>query len=93
MVDPKGEVYIISKGLHGRGVLFHLPSWAWNKPGTHGHRVLVNSTAVVLAPSTHHDPVGGDISPNGNEVLVKVSIYIFLLSIYFPRFCLTRGYM
>ena len=73
MVDPKGEVYLISKDLHGRGVLFHLPSWAWSKPGTHDHRVLINSTAAVPAPSTHHDPVGGDISPNGNEVLVKVS--------------------
>ena len=75
MVDPKGEVYLISKDTshQGRGMLFHVPSTAWTTPGSHSHRVNLNSTAVVIAPSHHHDPVAGDISPYGNEVLVKVT--------------------
>lgn len=73
MVDPQANVYLISKDNHGRGVLVKLPNSAWAKPG-HSHRVPVFSTDVVSAPSTHHDPVGGDISPNGDEVLVKVSL-------------------
>ena len=74
MVDPKGEVYLISKNHNGRGVLFHLPSTAWAKPGSHSHRVHVTSTVAVPTPSSHPDPVAGDISPDGNEVLVKVNI-------------------
>ena len=80
MVDPKGEVYLISKDPHGRGVLFHLPSTAWTKPGSHSHRVHVTSTTAVPTPSTHPDPVAGDISPNGNEVLVKVTSMKFVFS-------------
>ena len=68
MVDPQANVYIVSRVDDGRGILFQLPSSAW---GT-GQKVLISSTAVIYAPSTHHDPVGGDISPNGKEVLIKV---------------------
>ena len=75
MVDTKGEVYLISKNHHGRGVLFHLPSTAWAEPGSHSHRVHVTSTVAVPTPSSHSDPVAGDISPDGNEVLVKVNMF------------------
>ena len=68
MVDPQANVYIVSRVDDGRGVLFQLPNSAW---GT-GQKVQISSTAVIYAPSTHHDPVGGDISPNGKEVLIKV---------------------
>ena len=68
MVDPQANVYIVSKVDDGRGVVFQLPSSAW---GT-GQKVQISSTALIHAPSTHHDPVGGDISPNGKEVLIKV---------------------
>ena len=71
MVDPQANVYLISKVSDGRGALYYLPNSAW---GT-GHRVHVDSAADVSAPSTHKDPVGGDISPDGNGVLVKVPYF------------------
>ena len=74
MVDPQANVYIVSRVDDGRGILFQLPNTAW---GT-GQKVQISSSAVIYAPSTHHDPVGGDISPNGKEVLIKVYCSCFI---------------
>ncbi|XP_052772654.1 uncharacterized protein LOC128211679 [Mya arenaria] len=72
MVDPKGEVYVLSKvgtgGKHPK--LVHLPDSAW----TAHHRVQVNEG--IMIPHTHTF-VGGDISPNGQEVLVKDHSHIY----------------
>jgi hypothetical protein len=65
MVDPKGEVYVVSKvsnNHHGKFV--HLPSSGW---GAH-HRVPVNEGVYLTVTENNHNPVGGDISPAGNEV-------------------------
>lgn len=49
-----------------------LPGSAWGS----GVRVDVSSRAIVGVESTHtNDPVGGDISPDGTEILVKVRIW------------------
>ena len=68
MVDPHANVYLVSKALNANGYLFKVPKSAWNS----GHRVHITTLGHVPANSTHHDPVGGDISRDGNEVLVKV---------------------
>ena len=62
MVDPQGEVYVVSKvGLNQHPKLVHLPASAW---GAH-HRVQVNDGIIMQKTSTF---VGGDISPDGHEV-------------------------
>ncbi|KAK3602252.1 hypothetical protein CHS0354_034489 [Potamilus streckersoni] len=68
MVDPSGEVYIISKVDGGKGLIAHVPSSGWNS----GNTVQVNSNAYLSISTTHRDPVGGDISPSGDEILVKI---------------------
>ena len=65
MVDPNGEVYVVSKVSAGHHAKFvHLPSSAW---GAH-HRVNVNDGVYLTITEKNHYPVGGDISPAGTEV-------------------------
>ena len=68
MVDPSANLFIISKVSNGQGTIALLPNSAWGS----GSRVFISSTALVNVESGSNDPVGGDISPDGNEVLVKV---------------------
>lgn len=67
MVDPKGELYIISKLHGGHGLIGHLPSSGWDT----GSRVMVNTSGRLDINTNTNDPVGGDISPDGTEVIVK----------------------
>ncbi|KAL3888405.1 hypothetical protein ACJMK2_000773 [Sinanodonta woodiana] len=67
MVDPVGEIYIISKVDGGKGLIGHIPSSAWDS----GKTVHVSSSAYLNISTSHLDPVGGDISPSGDEILVK----------------------
>ncbi|CAG2224384.1 unnamed protein product [Mytilus edulis] len=68
MVDPNGEVYVVSKVSAGHHAKFvHLPKSAW---GAH-HHVYVNDGVYLSITTNAHDPVGGDISPAGNEILLK----------------------
>lgn len=65
MVDPRGEVYVVSKvgpGHHGKFV--HLPASAWNQH----HHVWVNDGVYLPITASSNSPVGGDISPSGTEV-------------------------
>jgi hypothetical protein len=66
LVDPQGEVYIISKVNGSPAKAAHLPRSGWNS-GT----VVFLTNWVSLTFFTHHpDPTGGDLSPNGRELLV-----------------------
>ncbi|KAH3811979.1 uncharacterized protein LOC127835341 [Dreissena polymorpha] len=73
MVDPNANLYIISKAPNGRGIIAQLPTSAW---GT-GTRVAISSTAYLNIDSTHNDPVGGDISPSGNRVLLQAQESVY----------------
>ncbi|KAL4231294.1 hypothetical protein ACF0H5_008874 [Mactra antiquata] len=78
MVDPKGEVYVVSKvgaGHHAKVV--HLPSYAW---GSH-QRVYVNDGVYVSFTASSNSPVGGDISPDGREVLMKTYGHVYYWSV------------
>ncbi|KAK3602253.1 hypothetical protein CHS0354_034490 [Potamilus streckersoni] len=67
MVDPSGEVYLISNVDGGKGLIAHVPSSGWDS----GSTVQVNSNAYLSISTSLPDPVGGDISPSGDEILVK----------------------
>ena len=71
MVDPQGEVYVVSKvAAHQHPKLVHLPASAW---GAH-HRVQVNDGILMQKTTTF---VGGDISPDGHEVRLGASPGIY----------------
>ncbi|CAC5390050.1 unnamed protein product [Mytilus coruscus] len=68
LVDPKGEVYIISRasGIEVHPKIAHVPMTGWNSHVTVVLKDLVN----LNIPLTGNDPTGGDISPNGKEALI-----------------------
>jgi hypothetical protein len=74
MVDPRGEVYVISKVSPGRhGKVVHLPSNAWGR----SYRTQVNSGVYLSITASSNGPVGGDISPDGKEVLIKTYGHVY----------------
>lgn len=78
LVDPRGEVYVVSKvgpGHHGKFV--HLPASAWNQH----HHVWVNDGVYLPITASSNSPVGGDISPSGTELLLKTYGHVYYWSI------------
>jgi hypothetical protein len=74
MVDPRGEVYIVTTIQGGAGLFLHLPSSAWGST----QRVHVTSSTRIHVPlTTHKDPVGGDISPDGRGILIKTTDNVY----------------
>lgn len=74
MVDPHGELYIISKVDGGRGKIYHIPMEAWTESS---HRYHLTGGQEMPTPDHGRGPVAGDISPNGQEVLIKTYHKIF----------------
>ncbi|XP_060551518.1 uncharacterized protein LOC132713071 [Ruditapes philippinarum] len=72
MVTPEAELYIVSKVHGGKGLIAHIPGSGWgsNSP------IQLNSSHRLDVTTTHNDPLGGDISPDGQEVLIKVRNYV-----------------
>ncbi|XP_062595967.1 uncharacterized protein LOC134257355, partial [Saccostrea cucullata] len=77
MVDPRGEVYLISVGHNGHGMVSHLPSSAWGNPDP----VDIESTQFLQVHSHHHDPLSGDIRQDGSELLIQEKSHIYLFEI------------
>ena len=73
MVAPKGEVYLVSKNRNGHGKLVHLPSYAWGL----GKHVYVSGGTYLPISISSYGPVGGDICPTGDEVLLKTYGHIY----------------
>lgn len=67
MVDPNGQLYVISTVLGGSGKIAHLPQSSWGQ----AQPAVINSMSTVAITTRHHDPRGGDISPNGEGVIIK----------------------
>lgn len=70
MVDPQANLYVVSKVSNGHHAkITRIPKSAWGS----GHTYNANDNAAhtVHMTSPHNDPVGGDISPDGHEVLLK----------------------
>ncbi|XP_076091473.1 uncharacterized protein LOC143063297 [Mytilus galloprovincialis] len=66
MIDPQGEIYLVSKNTGVPAKAAHVPSSAWNNPD------ITNLTDLVTMSfhTEYPDPTGGDISPNGTEVVI-----------------------
>ncbi|XP_060592094.1 uncharacterized protein LOC132746836 isoform X2 [Ruditapes philippinarum] len=74
MVDNNADIYVISTKVGGHGKIAKLPAQAWGQK----NRVYIDSGSYLSVPSSHHhDPAGGDISPDGTEVLVKTKDHIY----------------
>jgi len=67
MIDPTGQLYIISKVDNGGARMAALPDSAWG-----GQRVMLDmaKAATCKVFTTHNDPQGGDISPDGKEMVL-----------------------
>jgi len=77
MIDPHGEVYVVSKvhpGQHCK--LVHLPSRLWGD----AHHEWVPDGVIMKITSNSNNPVGGDISPNGKEVVIKAYGHVYYWS-------------
>lgn len=55
--------------------MYILPYFAWGEPD----RTYVHSTSAVYLPlhTKHHDPVSGDISVNGEDLLIKAKDHVY----------------
>lgn len=85
MVDPSGDVILISKVQGGRGQVGVIPSAAFNAsqqfPSTHTYNIT-DSLTLNIPLTDNVDPLGGDISPNGREVVLRThhKIYYWMVS-------------
>ncbi|XP_053407963.1 uncharacterized protein LOC123546029 [Mercenaria mercenaria] len=68
MVDPLAELYVVSKVHGGKGKMVKLPSSAWGSSHTASVSGGIHLNGIH---SSRNDPVAGDISPTGYEVLIK----------------------
>ena len=69
MIDPKGDLYVISKVHRGNALFARLPpsGWGSSTPVT----IPSHDTARLGIHTDHNDPQGADISPNGRALVVK----------------------
>lgn len=80
MVDPSGDVILISKVQGGRGQVGIIPSEAFNT--SHSSYNITSSLTLNIPKTDNVDPLGGDISPNGREVVLRThhKIYYWMVS-------------
>ncbi|XP_041356061.1 uncharacterized protein LOC121373462 [Gigantopelta aegis] len=76
MVDVTGNMFIVSKVIHGAGKLARLPSSGWDQPNP----VIITPLFNLHIRTSHHDPMAGDISPDGTEILIKAKNHVFYWS-------------
>lgn len=84
MVDPTGDVILISKVHGGRGQIGIIPSIAFYTaqqfPFPHSYNIT-NSTTLAIPLTDDVDPLGGDISPNGREVVLRTHHKVYYWSV------------
>lgn len=66
LVDPQGEVYLVTKIKGQAAKAAHVPSSGWNS----GTTVALNNLVTLAFHTANNDPTGGDISPDGREILL-----------------------
>jgi len=78
MIDPTGQLYIMSKVDNGGSRMAALPSSAWG-----GQRVNLDMTQAATCKvfTTHNDPQGGDISPDGKEMVLVFEDDVYYYSV------------
>jgi len=66
-ITPEGQLYVISKVETGRAMLANIPSNGWGD----NHVVInENNSGILKLFTTHHDPQGASLSPDGTELLL-----------------------
>ncbi|ESO83129.1 hypothetical protein LOTGIDRAFT_169532 [Lottia gigantea] len=73
MITPNEDVYTVSKVVGGHGRLAKFSHTAWGS----GKTVAAEASVVLNQSSSHHDPVGGDISLDGKEMLIKYKQHVY----------------
>ncbi|XP_005103706.2 uncharacterized protein LOC101858796 [Aplysia californica] len=78
MIDPTGQLYIVSKVKGGIAKMAKIPSSAWGGP-----RVSLDMahSGTLKISTSHKDPQGGDISPNGREMLLVYEDDVYYYSV------------
>ncbi|XP_067653731.1 uncharacterized protein [Haliotis asinina] len=72
-VDKNGDVYIISESVGSSSKLAKLYSSGWNR----NHTVTLSSVFTLPLHTNNPGPVTADISPNGQDILIKTTNHIF----------------
>ncbi|KAL4227264.1 hypothetical protein ACF0H5_012710 [Mactra antiquata] len=77
MVDEEANVFVIAEGVGLHNMIVQLPSAAWGSPTA----VFVQSDSMYgIAQYSKKGPLGGDISADGKEILVKDYYNIYYYS-------------
>ncbi|XP_060066345.1 uncharacterized protein LOC132546640 [Ylistrum balloti] len=74
MVDPQRNIYLISKVDDGQGRVGVINSSAWDTPAT---TVYLTDLITLPLSTGSTDPTGGDISPNGRDILIQTHHQVF----------------
>ncbi|XP_013417509.1 uncharacterized protein LOC106178750 [Lingula anatina] len=68
LTDPQGEMYLVTKVDAGqRPKVYNVPKIGWGSPNP----VRLSNGVTLPITSVKNGPLGGDISPDGSEILVK----------------------
>ena len=80
MISPDARLFIISKTSTGHSLMAEIPGVvpAW---GSHGVNLDLENNVRLNLSTTHHDPMGGAISPGGTEMILTCQDDVFYYSI------------
>lgn len=80
MVAPDADIYLVSKTTHSHdSKVFRVAKTAWGN--SNSNPLYISSNTHLAFYSQGPSPVGGDISPNGNEVLLKTYGHVYYWSV------------
>ena len=71
-----GNVYLVGYERGGNSKIYLLPENTWDID-SHVPTVLTSSVRIGLNTSTEKNPVAGDISPDGKEILIKTKHQVY----------------
>ncbi|GFR99407.1 PE-PGRS family protein [Elysia marginata] len=76
-VTPDARLFIISKVSTGRAMLAQLPASGWGSTVT----LDLGNTGILKVTTTHGDPQGADLSPDGTELLIVAEEEVFYYNV------------
>ncbi|KAL8579050.1 hypothetical protein ACOMHN_035989 [Nucella lapillus] len=76
LIDPAGDLYVISMVTAGDGLFAKLPGDGWGS--VQGVPIGQSESVRLGLQTTHHDPRGADLSPDGRSLLVKTEESVLL---------------
>ncbi|KAK3800188.1 hypothetical protein RRG08_055809, partial [Elysia crispata] len=76
-ITPDARLFIISKVYTGRAMIAQLPDSGWGSTVT----LDLANTGIMKVTTTHNDPQGADLSPDGKELLFVAEEEVFYYSV------------